>query len=301
MVDLPSDFWAGWIVVVTIVSGVGLCWLVYSVYFGKNADASVAHEVWDESLREGTAAAPLWWFWLIVALLAVSVVYLILYPGLGSYRGALQWSQGGRFADSAARYDAEFGAARAQIAAADVGALRADETMLRSAESVFRNNCAACHGEDLRGQANTFPNLTDREWQWGGETAQIELSIMAGRQAVMPPWQAALGDAGVAAVADYVISLSRVQRGRVGLAEGKRLFDLYCVACHGADGGGNPALGAPPLNDGSWTYGGDTLEVRDTIANGRNGVMPPFAARLEPAQIKMLVALLEQQHAAATK
>jgi cytochrome c oxidase cbb3-type subunit 3 len=117
----------------------------------------------------------------------------------------------------------------------------------------------------------------------------------------MPPWQAALGDAGVAAVADYVISLSRVERGRVGLGEGQRLFDLYCTACHGADGGGNAALGAPPLNDGFWLYGGDTLEVRTSIAMGRNGVMPPFAARLEPAQIKMLVALLEQQRAAAAE
>ena len=301
MVDLPSDFWAGWIVVVTVVSGVGLCWLVYSVYFGKRWDASVAHQVWDESLREGTAAAPLWWFWLIVALLAVSVVYLILYPGLGSYRGVLQWSQGGRFADSAARYDAQFGAARAQIAATDVASLRADETLMRSASSVFRNNCAACHGEDARGQADTFPNLTDREWQWGGETAQLEQTITAGRQAVMPPWQAPLGDAGVSAVADYVISLSRVEPGRIGLAEGKRLFGLYCTACHGADGGGIAALGAPPLNDGSWLYGGDTLEVRKTIALGRNGVMPSFAARLEPAQIKMLVALLEQKRAAATE
>jgi cytochrome c oxidase cbb3-type subunit III len=297
MVDLPSDFWAGWIVVVTVVSVIGLCWLVYSVYFGKRWDASVAHQVWDESLREGTAAAPLWWFWLIVALLAVSVVYLILYPGLGSYRGALQWSQGGRFADSAARYDAQFAAARAEIAATDVAALRADETVLRSASSVFGNNCAACHGEDARGQANAFPNLTDREWQWGGQTAQLEQTITAGRQAVMPGWQPALGDAGVAAVADYVISLSRVEPGRIGLAEGKRLFGLYCTACHGADGSGNAALGAPPLNDRSWLYGGSTLDVRKSIALGRNGVMPSFAGRLEPAQIKMLVALLEQQRA----
>ena len=297
MANLPSDFWGGWISVITIVSALGLAWLVYSVYFAKRSDADVAHQVWDESLREGTAAAPLWWFWLIVALLAVSVVYLILYPGLGTYRGALRWSQGGRLAESTERYEAEFGAARAQIAATDVAQLRADASVLLSASSVFRNQCAACHGENAGGQAKTFPNLTDREWQWGGETAQLEQTITAGRQAVMPPWQAVLGDAGVSAVADYVISLSRVERGRIGLAEGKRLFGLYCTACHGADGGGQAALGAPPLNDGSWLYGGSTLDVRKSIALGRNGVMPSFAGRLEPAQIKMLVALLEQQRA----
>jgi cytochrome c oxidase cbb3-type subunit 3 len=135
------------------------------------------------------AAATLWWFWLIVALLAFTVVYLMLYPGLGSYRGTLQWSQAGRLAESAARYDAEFGAARASIAATDPEALRSDAAVLRSAASVFRNNCAACHGENAGGQANLFPNLTDREWQWGGETAQLEQTITAGRQAVMPPWE----------------------------------------------------------------------------------------------------------------
>jgi len=295
MANLPSDFWAGWIAVITIVSLIGLAWLVYSVYFVERSDGGVAHQVWDETLREGTAAAPLWWFWLIVALLALTVVYLILYPGLGSWRGTLQWSQGGRLAESAARYDAEFGEIRAKIAATDPEVLRGDAAVLRSAASVFRVNCAACHGENAGGQANAFPSLTDREWQWGGEAAQLEQTITAGRQAVMPAWQIALGDAGVAAVADYVISLSRVEPGRVGLAEGKRLFGLYCIACHGADGGGNAALGAPPLNDSSWLYGGDTLEVRTTIANGRNGVMPSFAGRLDPAQIKMLVALLEQR------
>ena len=301
MANLPSDFWAGWITVITVVSLIGLAWLVYSVYFAKRSDADVAHQVWDETLREGTAAAPLWWFWLIVALLAITVVYLMLYPGLGSYRGTLQWSQGGRLAESAARYDAEFGAARARIAASDAEALRGDAAVLRSAASVFRNNCAACHGEDAGGQAKTFPNLTDREWQWGGDTAQLEQTITAGRQAVMPPFQAVLGDTGISAVADYVISLSRVEPGRIGLAEGKRLFNLYCTACHGTDAGGNPTLGAPPLNDGSWIYGGSTLDVRMTIAQGRNGVMPSFATRLEPAQIKMLVALLEQPHIEVSK
>jgi len=295
MANLPSDFWGGWVAVITIVSLVALAWLVYSVYFANRSDASVAHQVWDETLREGTAAAPLWWFWLIVALLAFTVVYLMLYPGLGSYRGALQWSQGGRLAESSARYDAEFGAVRAQIAATAPEELRGDAAVLRSAASVFRLNCAACHGENAGGQAKAFPNLTDREWQWGGDTAQLEQTITAGRQAVMPGFQAAIGDAGVSALADYVISLSRVEPGRLGLAEGKRLFGLYCTACHGADGGGTAALGAPPLNDGSWLYGGSTPDVRKTIAQGRNGVMPSFAARLEPAQIKMLVALLEQQ------
>jgi cytochrome c oxidase cbb3-type subunit 3 len=300
MVDLPSDFWAGWVVVITVVSGVGLCWLVYSVYFGKRWDASVADQVWDESLREGTAAAPLWWFWLIVALLAVSVVYLMLYPGLGSYRGALEWSQGGRLAESTARYEQEFRAARDKIAATDAAALRADVAVLQSASSVFKNNCAACHGEDAAGQADLFPNLADRDWQWGGEAMQLEQTITAGRQAVMPPWQPVLGDAGVAQVAAYVASLSTARNAvsEISTSDGKKQYETYCSACHGLDGSGTAALGAPALNDDIWLYGSSPSAIRASISGGRTGVMPPFAGRLEPAQIKMLVAWLGRDRTA---
>ena len=294
MADLPSDFWGGWVAVITVVSLIGLGWLVYSVYFSRGADMDTAQQVWDETLREGTAAAPLWWFWFIVALLAVTVVYLILYPGLGSYRGTLQWSQGGRIAESALRYEREFGPARAAIASADVAALRGDAAVLRSASSVFRNHCAACHGDDGGGQANLFPNLTDRDWQWGGESAALEQTIAAGRQAVMPPWQAVLGDAGVVQVADYVLSLSRSAGGSSQPApnEGEKLYSMYCTACHGAGGGGLALLGAPALNDDTWLYGGSASDVRASIAAGRTGVMPAFASRLDAAQIKMLVAWL---------
>jgi cytochrome c oxidase cbb3-type subunit III len=301
MADLPSDFWGGWIAVITVVSLIGLGWLVYGVYFSRNSDAYVAHQVWDENLREGNAAAPLWWFWLIVALLAVTVIYLILYPGLGSYRGVLQWSQGGRIAESTQRYDELFGAARAKIAATDAAVLGSDAAVLRSASSVFRNHCAACHGEDAGGQANLFPNLSDSDWQWGGDVPQLEQTITSGRQAVMPPWQAVLGDAGVAQVADYVISLAGNGTGEVAPSEGKKLYELYCTACHGSDGGGLAALGAPALNDGAWLYGGSSSAVRTSISAGRNGAMPAFGARLDPAQIKMLVAWLEHQRAKSSE
>jgi cytochrome c oxidase cbb3-type subunit 3 len=299
MADLPTDFWGGWIAVITVVTLIGLGWLVYAVYFSRSSDDYVAHQVWDETLREGTAPAPLWWFWLIVALLAVTVVYLILYPGLGRYRGALQWSQGGRIAESAERYEAEFGAARAAIAASDVATLGGDASVLRSAQSVFHNHCAACHGEDAAGQADLFPNLTDRDWQWGGDAPALEQTITAGRQAVMPPWQAVLGDTGVAQVADYVIGLSLVRNGTREAApgEGKRLYELYCTACHGLDGGGLAALGAPALNDAAWLYGASPNDVRASISAGRNGVMPGFAGRLDAAQIKMLVAWLARERA----
>ena len=299
MADLPSDFWGGWVAVITIVSLLGLAWLVYSVYFAKRSDAaSRIRSGTRRSRRHGAAAALV-----VLAHRRAARVHGRLLDPVPRPR------QLPRHAAVVARRPARrerrtlrrrVRRRSREIAATAPEELRGDAAVLRSAASVFRNNCAACHGENGGGQAKAFPNLTDREWQWGGETAQLEQTITAGRQAVMPGWQAALGDAGVSAVADYVISLSRVEPGRLGLAEGKRLFGLYCTACHGADGGGTAALGAPPLNDGSWVYGGSTLDVRKTIALGRNGEMPSFASRLDAAQIKMLVALLEQQRVDAS-
>jgi cytochrome c oxidase cbb3-type subunit 3 len=56
---------------------------------------------------------------------------------------------------------------------------------------------------------------------------------------------------------------------------GKRLFLTYCMQCHGADGRG--AKGFPNLTDNDWLYGGDPEKIKETISNGRMGVMPPHA------------------------
>jgi cytochrome c oxidase cbb3-type subunit 3 len=293
MNSLPADFWAGWVVALTVVSLAGLAWLVYDVFFGVHGAA--ADEVWDETLREGSTPAPLWWFWLILALLAASVVYLILYPGLGSYRGVLQWSQGAQVAEAEQRYQATFGPARRRIAEASLGALRQNPAALAAGSSVFSNNCAACHGPDARGQASLFPDLTDSVWQWGGGDQAIEQTITLGRQAVMPPWQAALGDSGVDDMTAYVLGLAR---GAPPAGEAAEKFQMYCSACHGGAGAGNPLLGAPALNDQEWLYGGNRDAVHNSIANGRTGVMPSFAQRLDAAQIKMVAAWIAERSGA---
>ncbi len=291
--DLPSDFWAGWILIVTAVSVAGLAWLIYSVYFGAAAQEPEGDEtVWDGNLREGSHPAPMWWFWTMFASLAFSVLYLILYPGLGSYAGALRWSQGGELEDRMAAYEAEFDSIRDLIAVAPLEALRADAGLMASAKRVFDRECAVCHGEDGAGQAQLFPNLVDGAWQWGGAPADIERSIRDGRRAVMVGWRAVLGEAGVARLTALTAAMHGTGQPIDSTHAGHAEYMQYCVACHGPDGSGNPLLGAPSLVDAATLYGADLAAIEHTIAVGRGGEMPAFDGRLDDMHVRLLVAWL---------
>ncbi|MCZ6733896.1 MAG: cytochrome-c oxidase, cbb3-type subunit III [Gammaproteobacteria bacterium] len=291
MADLPTDFWSGWIAVITVVSLIGLAWLVLSVYFPGSEPEKAETHVWDETLHEGTNPPPMWWFWLILTLLVVTVSYLILYPGLGSYRGVLKWSQGGQLQQSAARYEEEYGAVRQQWLEASMDELRSDADAMRTAGRMFKNNCTTCHGVDARGQASHFPDLTDDDWQWGGTPKQIKQTIMNGRNAAMPPWGPALGSEGVFNVTEYVLKLSgRHQVDRNVARAGEEKFKQLCVSCHGPEGKGNPTLGAPNLTDNVWLYGGSQLAVMQSISQGRRGWMPAHKDRLDEASTHLLTA-----------
>jgi cytochrome c oxidase cbb3-type subunit III len=289
--DMPTEFWGGWIVVITVTTFFALLWFVIDVY--RSGDEPHEHEVWDETLREGARPAPIWWFWFILALMIVSAIYVMLYPGLGTWRGALGWSQGGHIAERFADYDAQFGPERRRLLGQPLDALAAEPAAMESAWRIYNANCSSCHGENAAGQAVNFPDLTDAVWQWGGDEAQIIQTLRAGRLAAMPAWIAVAGEQGVGQLADYVIAMSRGEAGSPAVAEGAARYQQLCVACHGADGGGNPLLGAPALNDDVWTYGGDRAAVIETLTLGRNGVMPAFGSRLDETQIRLLAAWLK--------
>ncbi|MGQ9427437.1 cytochrome-c oxidase, cbb3-type subunit III [Gilvimarinus sp. F26214L] len=298
MANMPNDFWSGWIIVLTVVSLAALIWLLYSVYFSSRAKAEEkkfedAHPVWDGDMEEGHAAPPMWWFWFLFCALVFTAGYLMLYPGLGSYKGALEWSQDSRIKSSFSEFTVRFAEHREKVAASSLAELQTDPAYMSAAEGVFKRNCAMCHGLDAKGQAALFPDLTDDEWQWGGSPEAIEHTIRMGRNAQMVAWKGVLNGESVAQVADYVIKLDTDEsRSHPGSA----IFGQYCAACHGADGRGNPQMGAPNLANDSWLYGGDPDSVKTSIVRGRQGVMPAFGERLTDAQIKLLVAWLARDH-----
>jgi cytochrome c oxidase cbb3-type subunit 3 len=289
--DLPSDFWGGWIATITVVSFIALLWLVIDVY--RSGPDGNEQQVWDETLREGDKAAPIWWFWFILALMVISAVYVMLYPGLGTWRGALNWSMAGRMEERLVDYEGEFGTQRRLIVTLPLDELARSHSAMQSAWHVYNSNCSSCHGRNAAGQAQQFPDLTDAAWQWGSDDSQVIATIHSGRQAAMPGWLEVAGEAGVGQVADYVLALSHGAAAGPAVEAGRAVFQQYCVACHGPDGAGNPLLGAPALNDRAWTYGGERVQVIESIARGRNGTMPAFGARLDETQIRLLAAWLK--------
>jgi cytochrome c oxidase cbb3-type subunit 3 len=291
MADMPTDFWAGWIAALTIVSVLGLCWLVFSIYFSSNRQEQPDSPIWDESLSEGKNPAPMWWFWMTLIALVVTVIYLILYPGLGSFSGTLKWSQHGRLDHSFARYNEKFSPLRKNILKRSISELRSNDAIMQSAQRIFIQNCAACHGMDGKGQAFAFPNLQDDDWQWGSSEEAIIQSITHGRQAAMVGWLDIIGEEGVMQVKNYVKTLA--SKTNVGVnSEGKKIFQTNCSACHGLLGEGNQALGAPDLTDDIWLYGSSDTALQQTISAGRSGMMPAFSERLDEMQIRILTAWL---------
>jgi cytochrome c oxidase cbb3-type subunit III len=294
MADMPNDFWSGWIILLTVFSLAGLTWLVLSVFFLPPKKINLKERtVWDEDLQEDTNPIPLWWFWLLLSMMIFTAAYLMLYPGLGSFSGAFRWSQGGELAESVENFDTEFAEINAVIVASSIAELQARPEVMSSAANLFNENCSACHGYEAQGQLSLFPNLRDDEWLWGDTPEQIEQTIRNGRIAAMISWQAVLTDEGVENVSDYVLTAlgTDAAEGHPGQAQ----YNLFCVACHGAAGQGNPLFGAPNLTNDIWFYGGSEETVRETISQGRMGEMPAFASRLDDAQIRMLVAWLSPE------
>ncbi|MFK7816848.1 MAG: cytochrome-c oxidase, cbb3-type subunit III [Gammaproteobacteria bacterium] len=291
MADMPTDFWAGWVIALTSVSLLGLCWLVYSIYFSANREKQEQSPVWDETLSEGDNPAPMWWFWMTLAALVTTVVYLILYPGLGSFSGTLKWSSHGRLDHSFANYENKFLPVRKNILKRPISELQENNAIMESAQRVFVQNCAACHGMEGKGQALAFPNLKDDDWQWGGTEEAITQTLMYGRQAAMIGWLDIIGKEGVQQVKNYVKTLAS-ESNVSAKDEGKQIYQSNCAACHGLLGEGNPALGAPNLSDDIWLYGSSDRALHETLAYGRKGIMPAFGERLDRTQIRMLTAWL---------
>lgn len=292
MQEFDTPFWSWYIIILTVVSLVGTGLFLMSQRTRKLAPGEKAQEMehrWDGDLVELNNPLPSWWVNLFWITLIFSAIYLVLYPGLGSFKGVLGWTSFGQ-------YDGEVQAAKAkydpvfnQFLGQPVEQVAANAEARDMGKRLFYTYCAQCHGTDAAG-ATGFPNLTDKDWLYGGDAESIKVSIANGRNGVMPALGAALGEEGTKQVANYVLSLSGAKHDAGLAAAGKAHFEANCAACHGADGKGMTAMGAPNLTDKVWLYGGSEKAIIESIVKGRNGVMPAQLQALGEAKVHLLTA-----------
>jgi cytochrome c oxidase cbb3-type subunit 3 len=288
MSDFLSGAWSLYIAAATI-AGLLACLVLLLIASRRRvmADDNTTGHVWDEDLRELNNPLPRWWMGLFVVTVVFAAVYLVFYPGLGSHPGSLKWSSAGQLATETARADAALKPVYARYASMSAEELSRDSQAMGIGERLYLNNCAACHGSDARGSKG-FPNLTDRDWLWGGTHESLKETLTKGRMGVMPPLAAALGGPeDVRNVAQYVLSLSGSAHDAVAASLGKPKFGA-CAGCHGADGKGNTALGAANLTDKVWLHGWGEPAIVAMITAGKQNVMPAFGQRLSPEQVHVL-------------
>ena len=234
---------------------------------------------------------------LFVGTIIFALGYLVLYPGLGNWRGLLPgyeyldtkdktpfangqtgWTGVHEWEKEMAKSDARFGPIFAKFAAMPIEEVAKDPQALKMGGRLFASNCSVCHGSDAKG-AYGFPNLTDADWRWGGTPTDIKNSIMAGRHAVMPGWGEIIGEQGVSDVAAYVLTSLDGRKlpdtAKADPLKGQAIYATNCAVCHGPEGKGNPLMGAPNLtHPGAFIYGSCFAQLQQTIRYGRQGQMP---------------------------
>jgi cytochrome c oxidase cbb3-type subunit 3 len=293
MSDFISAGWSTYIALVTIVGIFWCIWLLFSqlkVKVKLNSDGEVADtgHVWDDDLRELNNPLPRWWMWMFLISCIFSLVYLILYPGLGAYPGVLGYSSDGALMNSMSTANDELKPVYAKYVKMDIEQVGADPKAREMGQRLFLNSCAQCHGSDAGGSKG-FPNLTDHDWLYGGSPENIKTTIINGRAGVMPPFPQ-LDSKQIIDVANYVRSLSGLPVDESKKVRGEVVFKSNCIACHGVDGKGNIALGAPNLNDKTWLYGSSEATIIETVTKGRMAMMPAQDKVLSPEKIQLLTA-----------
>ena len=304
MSDFVSPGWAWYVAGLTILS---LLFCVFILVVASRrkvmANDNTTGHVWDEDLREMNNPLPRWWMWLFVITVVFAALYLTLYPGLGIHPGTFKWTSTGQWEAEQAKAHSAMAPVYARFKTLSAADLARDPAAMGIGERLFVNNCAQCHGSDAHGSKG-FPNLTDSDWLGGSGPEYIAKTVTGGRTGMMPPMAAAVGTPeDVRNVANYVLSLSGSAHNNLAAELGKPKFGV-CAACHGADGKGNQALGAPNLSDKVWLHGWGEEAVINMVNAGKVNVMPAFEARLSAEQIQVLAAYvwsLSQPTAVAVK
>lgn len=285
-----SSAFSWFVILGTLVSLLAFFLLLHFNRHGNAPGETTGHNY--DGIEEYDNPLPGWWYWGFILSILFALGYLVYYPGLGNFPGVSGWTKVSQLEQEQQLADARYGPIFAQYRDIPVEELASNTAANKIGHRLFINNCAVCHGSAGKGGFG-FPNLTDSEWQWGGSGDAITTTLLQGRQAAMPGWQAVLGPDEINDTAEYVLTLAGRDTDADASARGQSHYTMYCVACHGNDGGGNPMLGSPALNDEVWLYGNSKLRIVHTLQHGRNGVMPAFRNKLGEDKVHILAAYVK--------
>jgi cytochrome c oxidase cbb3-type subunit 3 len=306
-------FWTIWISIISLGTIAGCYLLLHWTLANKTGvdeGESMGHEF--DGIEELNNQLPRWWTILFYICIVWALAYLVLYPGLGTFKGVLGWtssSQGvltleesklalqkdieeGNWNEYALQIkyaNEKFDPIFAEYAKTPVEELASNEEAVQVGQRLFLQNCAQCHGSNAKGAAAGFPNLTDNDWLYGGSGDKIKETLILGRNAAMPAWLGSMGEDGIEELVAYTLSLSGRDVDQ-GLKDAGKVKFAVCAACHGMDGKGNQMLGAPNLTDNIWLYGGNEKTLTQTLNYGRNGVMPSFKDTLGEDKVHVVAA-----------
>lgn len=290
MSDFVSDFWHYYVTGLVVLSVAFCIWILASNMTKRSpGPVSIHDHIWDETLQEYNHPLPRWWMYLFWLTLFFAIGYYFLYPGLGNLPGKIGWTSVGQYQEEMKKADEQFKPIYDKYLKQDLLAVAVDPEAQAMGQRLFLTYCAQCHGADARG-AKGYQNLTDGDWLYGGDAATVKATIVGGRQGVMPALGGVLGAEGVKDVANYVRSLSGLAHDSLRAQRGKDAFMQNCVACHGPEGKGNQALGAPNLTDRVWLYGSSEATIVETVSKGRQNQMPVFKDLLGEPKIHLLAA-----------
>jgi len=306
MSDFVSEFWNYYVAVIVLVSIVGCAVLLFIQSKAPMAQGKTMGHVWDENLEEYNNPLPMWWSLLFYITVVFALGYLVLYPGAGAFKGVLGWCSHANPGCTNSQYQKEVDKVEADIKPLfdkylnmDLKAVAADPQAMEMGKRLYLTYCMQCHGADAKGSKG-FPNLADNDWLYGGEPDKIVESIANGRMGLMPPYggnpEAIGGEIGAKEVASYVRSLSGLAHDPILAAKGKEKYAKVCIACHGPEGKGMQALGAPNLTDRIWLYGSSEASIIETIVLGRNNEgqsqnrMPAWKEFLGDGKVHLLAA-----------
>ena len=298
------------IAAVTILHILGYIGLVYwTTHIKAGGDAKegeVIDHTWDGDLKEMNNPMPGWWLSLFYLMIAFAIAYLFLYPGV--YKGSKGWTQLTQYQQESRRVDARSAEYFRHYAGKSVEDLAKDTDALAIGRRIFLQNCAVCHATDAGGTPGNYPNLTDKDWIWGGTPENIINTITNGHTGAMPAGGALIsvtpGQAPSAEdqqkledVSNYILALGGYEHDQALAEKGKELYGTSCVACHGPDGKGNPIIGGINLADQTWLYAEDSEDpaalktfIQNQIQHPRNNVMPAWKDILGEAKIKVVAA-----------